>query len=519
MASIIRQKRAAVEVALRRNRESTYTEPIIKRGGQQKTPEEIAEIKSYLSDFYRTIYKRSDECQAVLREHPNTVGVHYANLVDKQISYEDFWQRYYFRCSEERIIAEWDHASNEARKARAVRVEEIQQSLQKGLRNIHDTFEVAAAGGSNAPAESSSSGASALPPMLGQDTPDVKPTTTTTTTTTMANAVIVEKKKISEVSVTPGRMSPAPKTAAGEATEEEKSTLMLTPKPGEESPPKSQTLQEMMIAANEVEKSSPRSRQVRVVSHKVEPKVVSFWKNSDDGGESSRTGDVDFSTPDLTKKDTVEGDTPLSDAKENTAFTQKTKKLPTCEEDEKAKNRVTVPHDLKRTGSKVADRESSTPKKRKVDEPSSQRVSHDERALAKVSGFSNSAVILLILPALIGALIAMLFNSDLACAAAQPGMNLSNENFYSEAPFWAPPAIKRDIFGFICPGRVRTSLEWTSNAKLYRLTLRDLGALEEGDSRPLFVKRNLQSGTVSPIFISVISKKGSKEKINAPWAL
>ena len=142
MASILRQKRAAVEVALRRNRESTYTDPVMKKG-EHKSAEEIADIKAYLSHFYRTIYKRSEECQTVLTEHPNTVAVHYANLVPKQMSYEDFWQRYFLRCDETRVVAEWDRAASKAKKMRAARVEEIQQSLQKSLRNIQDTLEVA----------------------------------------------------------------------------------------------------------------------------------------------------------------------------------------------------------------------------------------------------------------------------------------------------------------------------------------------------------------------------------------
>ena len=104
-------------------------------------------------------------------------------------------------------------------------------------------------------------------------------------------------------------------------------------------------------------------------------------------------------------------------------------------------------------------------------------------------------------------------------------MNLSDENFYSEAPFWAFPAMKKDIFSLICPGRVRTRLEWTAmdggrgKSKLYRLTLQDLDALEGSKIRPLYDKRNLESGTVSPAFVTVVNKKGNKEKISAPWAL
>lgn len=131
---------------------------------------------------------------------------------------------------------------------------------------------------------------------------------------------------------------------------------------------------------------------------------------------------------------------------------------------------------------------------------------------------------LLLLPALIAVVLALLFNSDLACAAIKPGSELSNENLSSEAPFWVPE-FKKDVFALICPGRTRTSLEWTpmgsgqGKMELWRLTLRDLDALEGGDNRPLYDKRNLRSGSVSFAFISVMTKKDIEEKVDAPWVL
>ena len=516
-----------------------------KGGSQPKSPEEIAEIKSFLTDFYRTIYKRSSECHTILTDHPNTVAVHYANLVPSEISYEDFWQRYFFRCSEERIISEWDRAAEKARKERAARVEEIQQGLQKSIRNIQDTLEVAAAGGTNVPAgDGHNRGASPpkdafLPPILGPDAPDA-PHVRTTKGTAKADVVAVEQKSkipVPEANFSSGRTSPAPKTAAGETTRENESTpaaLTLTPTtPRDEQSQKAQTLQEMVAAANEVERKSPRSRQVRVVSPKAnEPKVISFWKNPGDDNVPLRSGsspsDEDLSIPNLVKEDTTTADEDASSSVVKKKITQKEdkKRVPKSEKGKedakKDKKDATGHHDLKRTGSKVADRESTAPKKRKVDEPSTE---HEEPALDQSSGFDNTSVILLILPVLISVLIGMLFNSDLACAAAKPGIHLSNENFHSDAPFWAPPAMKKDIFRLICPGRVRTSFEWTSisngrgNANLHRLILRDLDALEGGNNRPLYDKRNLQLATVSPTFISVVNKKGGKERVNAPWAM
>ena len=493
MASILRQKRAAVEVALRRNRESTYTDPVMKKG-EHKSAEEIADIKAYLSHFYRTIYKRSEECQTVLKEHPNTVAVHYANLVPKQISYEDFWQRYFLRCDETRVVAEWDRAASKAKKMRAARVEEIQQSLQKSLRNIQDTLEVAATGGVNEPANIDSNHhvasppkESFLPPILGPDAPDARPLVMPKRKE--AEVAIAEVKTDSKANASSGRVSPTPKTAAGETTGEKKppatddDTLTLAPAALiEESTEKPRTLQQMVAAANEVERNSPRSRQVRVVTPKVEPrvepKVISFWKTGDE---------EDVSIPNV-KEGAVKVDVPSS---------------------------------------KVVGRdEDCAPKKEMVEDPpiteKDARQIGDKSLRKESSSFSNVSVILLLLPALIGVVLAVLFNSDLACAAIKPGSELSNVDLSSEAPFWVPE-FKKDVFALICPGRTRTSLEWTpmgsgqGNMELWRLTLRDLDALEGGDNRPLYDKRNLRSGSVSFTFISVMTKKGIKEKVNAPW--
>ena len=491
MASILRQKRAAVEVALRRNRESTHTESVMKKG-EHKSAEGIADIKAYLSHFYRTIYKRSDECQTVLREHPNTVAVHYANLVPKQISYEDFWQRYFLRCDETRVVAEWDRAASKAKTMRAARVEEIQQSLQNSLRNIQETFEVAATGGVNAPADIDSNHhvasppkESFLPPILGPDAPDARPLVMPKRKE--AEVVIAEVKTDSKANASSGGVSPAPKTAAGEMTGEKKpvtdDTLTLAPAaPIEESSTeKPRTLQEMVAEANEVERNSPRSRQVRVVLPKVEPKVISFWKSGDE---------EDLSIPNLLKEGAAKVDV---------------------------------------SSSKVLDRdEDSVPKKERIeDRPITEKDARqigDKSLLNESSSFSNMSVILLLLPALIAVVLALLFNSDLACAAIKPGSELSNENLSSEAPFWVPE-FKKDVFALICPGRTRTSLEWTpmgsgqGKMELWRLTLRDLDALEGGDNRPLYDKRNLRSGSVSFTFISVMTKKGIEEKVDAPWVL
>lgn len=575
MASIIRQKKASVDVALRRNRDTTYTEPLMKRG-DKKSPEEMDDIKAYLSNFYRTIYKRSDECHAILKEHPNTVAVHFSNLVPKQMSYEDFWQRYFYRCDESRLIAEWDRAAEKGRKARAARAEEIHQSLQKSLRNIQDALvEVAATGlaadaGISAPAGATSSDDDSavppppkeafLPPILGPDAPDTKPITKDLESTPDTKAAPVDdtkQKPKSEPSLTiedtevteklpvkstsssesgpplvndSGKMSPPPKTAAGEATQEAEPQApsldvdVVSPLRVERETAEPQSLEDMIAAANEVDRKSPRSKQLRV-SPKVEPKVISFWKSPTTAAPS---------TPKLTK----EADAARGTATESAAVEKKADK----ELNQKQSTNTNIPHDLKRTVSKVADRIEAACKKRRKDEPSGKKdeadtnkasapapdetgsdadeVNHSATSTSE-GNFSNTSVMLLILPVLLALLAAMLFNTDLACAAVQPGMELFNESISSEAPWWAPTSVKEEAFSIVCPSRIRTSLEWTEAGgrgdAIRRLVVKAQDEMEGG--RILFDKRNLRNATVSPASISYVNKKGVKEKVPAPWTL
>lgn len=91
------------EIESRRNTAETFTEPI------KPEPHEIEDVKFYMSEFYRTIYNRTEEIQLLLKQYPDTLGKHYDNLVEKtgKVSYEDFWLRYFYRCDEERLHMGW----------------------------------------------------------------------------------------------------------------------------------------------------------------------------------------------------------------------------------------------------------------------------------------------------------------------------------------------------------------------------------------------------------------------------
>jgi hypothetical protein len=93
-------KRALEEVDLRRHRSSTFTEPL------RKSPD----MKEFLTDFYTNVYtpKRQDYYRQEQITYPH-VAEHFEVLVlvpAKIVSFEDFWQRYTFRCNVNRVMKE-----------------------------------------------------------------------------------------------------------------------------------------------------------------------------------------------------------------------------------------------------------------------------------------------------------------------------------------------------------------------------------------------------------------------------
>jgi hypothetical protein len=86
------EKDSAIEMELQRRRgdERTYTEPL----------ERLPERKPFFKEFYRTIHtpekKRYYRQQ---REQHSEVDKLYRKLCGRNVSFEDFWQRYEYRCN------------------------------------------------------------------------------------------------------------------------------------------------------------------------------------------------------------------------------------------------------------------------------------------------------------------------------------------------------------------------------------------------------------------------------------
>eukprot|EP00980_Cylindrotheca_fusiformis_P015792 scaffold4590_cov112-Cylindrotheca_fusiformis.AAC.10 len=91
------RKRAMEEQESRRNKSTTFTEPL------RQTPD----MRQFLADFYKKVY--TDPQRANYRKEQEKYPIlksHFDVLVPDIISYEDFWQRYDYRCDFERILNE-----------------------------------------------------------------------------------------------------------------------------------------------------------------------------------------------------------------------------------------------------------------------------------------------------------------------------------------------------------------------------------------------------------------------------
>ncbi|GAX18330.1 hypothetical protein FisN_23Hh224 [Fistulifera solaris] len=88
--------------ALRRMKlEETYTTPL---------NEDDAEAEQFLKDF--NIEEKGEEISMNLEKH-DMLKTFLDELVPDHVSYAEFWQRYFYRCDPQRIMAEWQNSSVE----------------------------------------------------------------------------------------------------------------------------------------------------------------------------------------------------------------------------------------------------------------------------------------------------------------------------------------------------------------------------------------------------------------------
>jgi len=135
---------------------------------EEDDDEEYKEVRAFLANF--DIESKTDDIAAVLERYPDTVKVNFENLVPTAVAYEQFWQRYYYRCDEGRVVRAWEAEQERARIARqeaisagVASVKNLGNSLFGGaVRALGNVSQVvappsAAAGSAAAPASSGSS--------------------------------------------------------------------------------------------------------------------------------------------------------------------------------------------------------------------------------------------------------------------------------------------------------------------------------------------------------------------------
>lgn len=90
-------EQAQMELDRRRHQESTFTNPL------QRSPE----MKPFLKEFYRTVHTSAKKkfYKEERRQYP-VVNKYYRKLCGRLVSFEDFWQRYEYRCNLNRILQE-----------------------------------------------------------------------------------------------------------------------------------------------------------------------------------------------------------------------------------------------------------------------------------------------------------------------------------------------------------------------------------------------------------------------------
>jgi BSD domain len=151
-----REERAALvqkEIAKRRGQSATYTQPFARSGcssgsGNDHSPVSVTaaaaattnmedydqDVQSFLTEFYgRGIFERSADMLQLLQDYPDTLAVHYALLVPGTVSFDQFWSRYYYKCSATTILREWSQRDADAAHVKSTTVQHVLPTLQQQL--------------------------------------------------------------------------------------------------------------------------------------------------------------------------------------------------------------------------------------------------------------------------------------------------------------------------------------------------------------------------------------------------
>lgn len=513
----VRRKKAEVDIALRRGRETTYTEPLLQRG-QKQDEDDLAEVKTFLYSFFRTIYRRREECHAILRQHPNTVALHFANLVPDQMSYEDFWQRYFFRCDVDRLLDQWDRRGKQLAAARAESVQRGLKGLQTSLKGLQATVATALEG--EVESVIATPTGDRKTPRVDTETPSDGPVTPGLLTPILGPDISINNKEneeqsqntvnqaipLQEIAAAKGEERTVPElveerrgnapTVSGETSEKSSKTktavseekagdVNITPSRVKDiAKAAGSALSAFVEEANKIDQNTrlnrpQKQRNIPPVSSSEdnrkpqklgEPQVVSFWQHLDDSPETVKKGSLS-----------------RVDQKNGAAVAAKATN--------KADTKPTPAAELQ------------------VTDPPSKLLPTTDLGADKNTK-SVTLIVLLLLITMVGM---MVRNPDLHCSPAMPGLRLTKETFVTEAPWWAPQSLKQNVFSALCPAHPRVRLDWTRAGGGKDLPLYQLVATDVAEGKRIFQRRNLQNAKISLHNMVFIGKNGESEEVKVPW--
>lgn len=96
-------------------------------GGDDDDPDVI----EFLNRFQ--IESKTNDIGEILAKNPDTIGLLFEDLVPVTVTYEQFWQRYYYRCDPERIQLEWELERERVKKER-------KEFIDKGKNTVKNLF-------------------------------------------------------------------------------------------------------------------------------------------------------------------------------------------------------------------------------------------------------------------------------------------------------------------------------------------------------------------------------------------
>jgi hypothetical protein len=491
MFKALKRQQAQLEVQARRNRLATFTEPIKVEGD-----EEEMDLKEFLGTFYRSIYnKRRDEIQLILQSFPS-LDNHYRTLVPSRLTFEDFWQRYFYRCDVDRVLRQW------ARKEELTKNEPSGGGLTASLRGFKQ-FILAAP--DTTVAKSKLVQEEVLPKKL---------------LVTLQEEVQPKKLDFSEAPK--NEVKPPVQTASTGRAAAKKAQSAVAADTKETEPTLSE---ESSVATASTGRAAAKKAQSAVAADtkETEPTLSeessvatpSTGRAAAKKAQSAVAAEMKETEPTLSEESSVAtASTGRAAAKKaQSAVAAETKETePTLSEESSVATASTGRAAAKRAQSAVAAEMKET-----------------EPTLSEESSIASPQTIQVMAAALRGILsvvVSVVFLSTSSpslgnsmCAPVLPYRTLSNESTSLEAPWWAPSSVKAQAFDITCGSRLRTRLDWTFIGKndngLHQLTVVYIA----NDARPLMKRRRATSLQIRSSYMLISNQKGEQEEIAAPWIM